>query len=164
MFKYFCHCNKEVEKVLLEDISKDMEILHELESFNSSLDFMQEKFSEKNQNKALAVVFWLIWRQWLIKFSRKNLFTVKNIIENRKWKTWYCENFLILMKCLGGRFEVNARVHFWKFWNCLSKTRATSKFSKITSVIYPRNRSNKTCGCWLITPNQETFCIETNIF
>ena len=54
MFKYFCHCNKEVEKVLLEDISKDMEILHELESFNSSLDFMQEKFSEKNQNKALA--------------------------------------------------------------------------------------------------------------
>ena len=63
MFKYFCYCNKEVEKVLLEDISKDMEILHELESFNSSLDFMQEKFSEKNQNKALAVVFWLIWRQ-----------------------------------------------------------------------------------------------------
>ena len=63
MFKYFCHCNKEVEEILLEDISKDLQILHELESFNRSLDCMQEKLSEKNQSKALAVVFWLIWRQ-----------------------------------------------------------------------------------------------------
>ena len=53
MFKYFCHCNKEVEKVLLEDISKDMEILHELESFNSSLDFMQESSQRKIRTKLL---------------------------------------------------------------------------------------------------------------
>ena len=29
-------------------------------------------------------------------------------------------------------------MHFWKFWNCPSKTRAISNFSKITRVIYPK--------------------------
>ena len=40
--------------------------------------------------------------------------------------------------------------------------RAISKFSKITRVIYPNNRSNQKCGYWLVTPNQQTLCIETN--
>ena len=41
---------------------------------------------------------------------------------------------------------------------------AISKFSKITRVIYPQNCPNQTCGYWLITPNQQTLCIQTNIF
>ena len=31
-------------------------------------------------------------------------------------------------------------------------------------MIYPKNRPNQTSGYWLITPNQQTLCIETNIF
>ena len=38
-------------------------------------------------------------------------------------------------------------MHFWKFWNCPSKTKAISKFLKITRVIYPKNCSNQT---WLL--------------
>ena len=38
-----------------------------------------------------------------------------------------------------------------------------SKFSKMTRVIYPKNRPNHACGYWLITPNQQTLCAETNI-
>ena len=45
-------------------------------------------------------------------------------------------------------------MHFWKFWNYLSKTRPISKFSKITMVIYPKNCSNQSCDYWFITPNQ----------
>ena len=37
-----------------------------------------------------------------------------------------------------------------------------SAFLKI--LVYPKNRPNQTYGYWLITPNQETLCIETNIF
>ena len=54
--------------------------------------------------------------------------------------------------------------HLENFLNCLSKTRAISKFSKITRVIYPQNCPNQTCCYWLITQNQQTVCIETNIF
>ena len=64
----------------------------------------------------------------------------------------------ILIKFLGGR------VYFWIFWNCPSKTRAISKFSKSTRVIYPKNCPNQICDYWLITSNQEKLCIETNIF
>ena len=38
------------------------------------------------------------------------------------------------------------------------------KFSKITWVIYPKNFSNQTCDYCLITQNQQTYCIEVNIF
>ena len=31
-------------------------------------------------------------------------------------------------------------------------------------MIYPQNLLNQTYGCQLITPNQKTLCIETNIF
>ena len=31
-------------------------------------------------------------------------------------------------------------------------------------VIYPNNCSNQTCDYWLITPNQQTSCIETITF
>ena len=37
-------------------------------------------------------------------------------------------------------------------------------FFKIMRVIYPKNRPNQTCDYWLITLNQQTICIETNIF
>ena len=54
-------------------------------------------------------------------------------------------------------------VHFWKFWNCLSKTRAISKCSKITRVIHPKNCPNRTYDYWLITPSQQTLGIKTDI-
>ena len=57
-----------------------------------------------------------------------------------------------------------ARLHFWKFWNCPSKTRETSKFSKITRVIYPKDFPNQICDYWLTTTNQQTLCFESNIF
>ena len=55
-------------------------------------------------------------------------------------------------------------MHFGKFWNHPSKTRTISIFSKTTRVICPQNYPNQTCDCWLITPNQQKLCIETNIF
>ena len=39
-----------------------------------------------------------------------------------------------------------------------------SKFSKIMRVIYAKNCPNQICDYWLITPNQQALCIETNIF
>ena len=36
--------------------------------------------------------------------------------------------------------------------------------SKIKRVVYPKNCPNQTCDYWLITQNQQTLCIETNIF
>ena len=41
--------------------------------------------------------------------------------------------------------------------------RAISDFSKIMRAIYPKNRPIQTCDYWLITPNQQTLCIETNL-
>ena len=40
--------------------------------------------------------------------------------------------------------------------------RAISDFSKIMRAICPKNRPIQTCDYWLITPNQQTLCIETN--
>ena len=45
------------------------------------------------------------------------------------------------------------KVYFGKFWNWPSETRAITKFSKITRVIYPRNLTNQTCCYWFITKN-----------
>ena len=72
--------------------------------------------------------------------------------------------FVLVISCLGRRFEINFPSAFLKILNCPPKTRAISKFSKITRVIYPQNCQNQTCGYWLITPNQQTLCMETNIF
>ena len=47
---------------------------------------------------------------------------------------------------------------------CPSETRLISNFLKIKGMIYPQNLLNQTYGCWLITPNQKTLSIETNIF
>ena len=44
------------------------------------------------------------------------------------------------------------------------KTRTISKVSKITRVIYPRNCPNQKCDDWLITPYQQTHCIQNNTF
>ena len=71
--------------------------------------------------------------------------------------------YILEITCLRGRFGINCPSVFWKFWNCPSKTRAISRFSKILKVIYPKNRQNQTCGYWLITQNQQTVFIETNI-
>ena len=44
------------------------------------------------------------------------------------------------------------------------KTRVTSKFSKITRVIYPKNCPNQICDYWLIIQSQQTVCIEASVF
>ena len=37
-------------------------------------------------------------------------------------------------------------------------------FQKSRGCFFPKHRPNQTCDYWLITPIQETLCIETNIF
>ena len=58
-----------------------------------------------------------------------------------------------LPECVFANFEI-PRVKQGQF----------QSFSKITRVIYPTNRQNQACYYWLITPNQQILCIETNIF
>ena len=41
---------------------------------------------------------------------------------------------------------------------------AISKFSKMTRVSFPKNYPKQTSDYWLITPNQQTLFIETDIF
>ena len=55
---------------------------------------------------------------------------------------------VLVITCLGGRFGINCPSAFLKISN--------SKFSKITRMIYPKNRPNQTCGYWLIKQNQQT--------
>ena len=61
---------------------------------------------------------------------------------------------LVAIACLGGRFGLNCSSALFKI------LKKCSKFSKITRVIHPRNHPNQTRGFWLITPNQQTLCIE----
>ena len=58
-----------------------------------------------------------------------------------------------LPQCIFENFKIG-RVKQGQFQN----------FSKITRVIYPKICPNQTCGYWLITPKQQTLCVETNIF
>ena len=58
-----------------------------------------------------------------------------------------------LPECIFKNFEIT-RVKQGQF----------QKIPKFARVIYPKNRPNQTRGYWLITPNQQTLCIETNIF
>ena len=58
------------------------------------------------------------------------------------------------------RFGINCPSAFWKILKLHSFSRAISKFSKITRVIYSKNPPNETYGYWLITPNQQTVCFE----
>ena len=76
-----------------------------------------------------------------------------NCKSNLNWQLEVPLKLVLIITCLRGRFVINCPVHFWKFWNGLSKTRAISKFSKITRVIYPKNCRNQVYGYWLITPN-----------
>ena len=55
-------------------------------------------------------------------------------------------------------------MYLWNFWNFSSKTKVISNFLKITRVIYPQKCPSQAYGYWLITPNQQSICIETNIF
>ena len=41
--------------------------------------------------------------------------------------------------------------------------RAISDFSKIMRVVYSKNCPNQTCDYWLITPNQQTLCINQGL-
>ena len=44
---------------------------------------------------------------------------------------------------------------WYKLPECIFENLRISKFSKITRVIYPKNRLNQTFDCWLIAPNQQ---------
>ena len=57
-----------------------------------------------------------------------------------------------------------ATLQFWKFWNCSSKTRAISKIFKNQKDDLSQKLPESYSEYWLIVPNQETLCIETNIF
>ena len=59
-------------------------------------------------------------------------------------------SYLVII-CLGERFEINSPSAF-------------PKSSKITRVIYPKNHPHQTWNYWLITTDQKTLCIESNIF
>ena len=82
----------------------------------------------------------------------------------RVWKKNISHSFVLVITCLEGLFGINCLSAFLEILKLPSKTRAISKFSKITRVSYPKNCPNQTCDCWLITWNQQTLCIETNIF
>ena len=67
--------------------------------------------------------------------------------------------------CLRGQFGINCPSAFLKFlFEKLHFAWAISKFSKIARKIYPRYCPNQTCDYCLLTPNQQTLCIEANIF
>ena len=78
-------------------------------------------------------------------FFARDISTSNPILERTIWDK--------LPECIFGIFEI-ALVLLGRFQN----------FSKITRVIYPKKNLNLTCDYWLITPNQQTVCIETNIF
>ena len=48
-----------------------------------------------------------------------------------------------------------------KLSECIFENFEILKFLKITLVIYLKIQPNQTYGYWLITPNQQTLCIET---
>ena len=52
---------------------------------------------------------------------------------------------------------------FYFIGNALSPSEAHLEPSQ-RSMIYPQNFPNQTCDFWLITQNQQTFCIEVNTF
>ena len=72
-----------------------------------------------------------------------------------------------LMNCDGPCKAVCTNNHMFgraiwdKLPNCISEN---FEIFKNHEGIYPKNHPNQTCGYWLITPNQQTFCTETNIF
>ena len=116
-----------------------------------------------------AVAFYNLTLSWWRPLSYRN----QSIDLRRKSMDWFLfdnglhhgrVNCLISTMFMRAIWKQIARVSFWKFWNCQGKTRAISKFSKTMRVIYPKSRPNQICDYWLITPNQQTLCIETNIF
>ena len=58
---------------------------------------------------------------------------------------------LLVITCLEGQLGINCPSAFLNEGNF--------KFSKIARVVYAKNFPD-----WLITQNQQTFCIEVNIF
>ena len=51
-----------------------------------------------------------------------------------------------------------------KLPECIFENFEISKFKKIKSLIYSKNHAKLTFGYWLIARNQQTLCIETNMF
>ena len=62
---------------------------------------------------------------------------------------------VLVITWLGEGFAINYPGAFLKILKNQSETRATSKLSKTTRVIYSKNCPNQTCRYWLITPNQK---------
>ena len=70
--------------------------------------------------------------------------------------------FVLVITCFGERFGKNCFSAFLKiFKNAL---RQFFQIPKIRREIYFKICPKKACDYWLITPNQQTLWIETNIF
>ena len=61
-------------------------------------------------------------------------------------------------------FPFNPPEHIRGQWESIFENFQISKFSKITRVIYIKNCPKQPSDDWLIKPNKQMFCIETNIF
>ena len=73
-------------------------------------------------------------------------------------KVCNCKMFLLcffLVACLGGRFGINCSSAFLKILK-----RSILKLSKITSVIYLKNRPNQKCGYWQPHPTNKHFALK----
>ena len=105
------------------------------------------------------------------KFLRKNKTIFNNQLQKKEIRS-FSMPYNLLAKSISTSNHMFERVIwdklpkciFEKFWNCLGKKRANSKISKIIKVIYIKYFPNRICDYWLITPNQQTLCIETNIY
>ena len=82
---------------------------------------------------------------WVMKKKKSRVSTSNHMFGRAIWDK--------LPQCIFENFEI-ARL----------KRGAISKFLKIARMIYSQNCMNQTCDYWLITPKQQTLCIETNIF
>ena len=76
----------------------------------------------------------------------------------------FCYVYALVTTCFGGRFGINCPSAFLNILKMPRQNEGISKFSKITRVIYLKNRPYQTCGYWLTTRNEQTLCMETNIF
>ena len=97
-----------------------------------------------------------IWKVFLIGQKRLLNGTIKSFVWTQTFIILFCEAhslntvlLVLIITCLGGQFKINCPSAFLKIFTI-------SKFSKLTRVIYPKNRPNQTCDYWLITPNQQT--------
>ena len=116
------------------------------------------------------MIYWLIWN-FMIYDICFNLIFLSLLHWFQALPKFYCLIFKlyeILWFNFGyNKWIISPRNHIFgrnKLPECIFENFKISNFSKIASVIYLKNCPNQACDYWLITPKQQTLCIETNIF